>query len=73
MHKRKKFLIYPPNYKPGDGYKTCSSKLQAWKIAVKLGEGAGVDVCVQTHDKPFSGWTSSIGPTPLWEVKSPCA
>lgn len=65
MHKRKQFLIYPSNYKPGDGYKTCSSKFQAKKIAkkiaVKSGNGASIGVHVRTYEKPFSDWVSSVG------------
>jgi hypothetical protein len=68
MHKRKAFLIYPPNYKPGDGFKLRHSKFQAWKVAIHMGGGACVDVCVKTHPARGSHWTSSIGPKPLWEV-----
>jgi hypothetical protein len=70
MHRRKKFLIYPPNYKPGEGYKVRHSKFQAWKEAVRMGAGAGVDVCVQIHPAARKNWISSTGPTPVWEVSS---
>ena len=61
MHKRKKFLIYPPNYKPGDGFKVRHSKFQAWKVAMRMGIGAGIDVCVHIHPAARKNWTSSQG------------
>ncbi len=70
MHRRKTFLIYPPNYKPGDGYKVRHSKFQAWKVAVRMGAGASVDVCVQIHPAARKNWISSTGPAPVWEVSS---
>ena len=70
MHTRKKFLIYPPEYKPGDGYKIRYSKLQAWKVAVKLGAGAFIDEEVYKHPKRCHAWTSSrLGR--LWETVAP--
>lgn len=68
MHRRKEFVIYPPKYKPGDGYIIRYSKYQAWKVAVRMGAGACVDVCVKTHKARLTDWTSDTGPTPLWEV-----
>lgn len=59
MHRRKKFLIYPPNYKPGDGFVVRSSKLQAWKAARRMGVGASVDVGIQIHPARGKSWTSS--------------
>lgn len=35
MHRRKKYVVYPPNYKPGDGFVIRKSKFQAWKTAVR--------------------------------------
>ena len=61
MHRRKQFLIYPPNYKPGDGYKVRYSKRQAWKVAVRMGVGASVDVSVHIHPGRCEGWISSSG------------
>jgi hypothetical protein len=60
MHTRKQFLIYPPNYKPGDGFETRYSKFQAWKVALKMGEGAEIDVCVHKHPARFHDWVSSF-------------
>jgi hypothetical protein len=67
MHRRKRFLIYPPNYQPGDGYLVRYSKFQAWKAGVRLGAGAAIDVSVHTHPAPFKNWTSSAGRV-LWNV-----
>ena len=68
MHSRKVFLIYPPNYKPGDGYKVRHSKRQAWRVAVRMGEGASVDVETQTHPAPRTRWTSSVS-RHLWVLE----
>jgi len=68
MHNRKEFIIYPPNYKPGDGFKVRKSKRQAWKVAVKMGVGASVDVCTQSHEAPRTFW-KACGSSPLWTVK----
>ena len=67
MHTRKQFLIYPPNYKPGDGYKVRHSKRQAWKVAIRFGGGASVDVCVHRHARKHTGWISSTS-FALWTV-----
>ena len=67
MHTRKKFLIFPPDYKPGDGYLVRHSKLQAWKAAIKMGAGAGVDVSVQKHPRRCHEWISSRLDM-LWEI-----
>lgn len=71
MHRRKQFLIYPPNYNPNATpyrkYKVRHSKRQAWKVAVKMGEGASVDVSVQTHPARGKDWKSSSSYA-LWEV-----
>jgi hypothetical protein len=32
--------VYPPCYRPGDGYKVVYSVLQAKKVALKMGPGA---------------------------------
>ncbi|MGZ8953864.1 MAG: hypothetical protein ACXW0Q_04205 [Methylovulum sp.] len=61
MHRRKRFLIYPPNYKPGDGFLVRHSKLQAWKAATRMGVGACVDVSVHTHPGRRQPWNSSSG------------
>lgn len=61
MHRRKRFLIYPPNYTPGDGYVVRFSKRQAWKVAVKMGVGASVDVAVHLHPGKHKHWIESSG------------
>lgn len=68
MHTRKQFLIYPPNYQPGDGYKVRHSKRQAWKAAVRMGEGSSVDVETHTHPAPRTFWHSSTS-RPLWVLE----
>lgn len=45
MHRRKTYHIYPPRYKDSlKGAKACHSRLQAWKTAKKMGDGAIVNV-----------------------------
>ena len=66
MHRRKRFLIYPKNYKPGDGFVIRYSKRQAWKVAVRMGEGASVDVEVNIHPARGKFWASSQQLS-LWE------
>lgn len=60
MHNRKRYLVYPPNYTPGVGYAVCFSKYQAWKVAVRMGAGASVDVLTHTHPGRCKDWTSSV-------------
>ena len=59
MHRRKKYLIYPPYYQPGDDFDVRYSKLQALKVAVKMGTGASVDVSICIHPARCKQWTSS--------------
>lgn len=66
MHRRKKFLIYPRDYKPGDGFVIRYSKRQAWKVAVRMGEGASVDVEVNIHPARRKQWTHSRQCMLLW-------
>ncbi len=67
MHRRKRFLIYPPDYQPGDGYIIRYSKYQAWKSAIKLGAGSAIDIRIHIHPAPFKGWISSKGKH-LWVI-----
>ena len=60
MHRRKEYLIYPPNYVPGGGYKKRFSVLQAKKLCLKMGCGAGIDVHIHIHPGPFKSWVSSF-------------
>ena len=68
-HRHKQFLVYPPNYDPFSGkrYKVRFSKRQAWKLAVKWGAGASVDVGVSHHPAHCKDWNSSTGYA-LWTV-----
>lgn len=36
------WIVYPPNYKPGDGYKKVRFLKRAWNIACAMGKGAQV-------------------------------
>lgn len=68
MHKRKKYLIYPPGYEFGGNYKVRYSKRQAWKVAVRMGEGAEIDVEVTTYPAPRKFWISCSS-KPLWVLE----
>lgn len=59
MHRRKKYLIYPPYYQPGDSVEVRHSKRQALKAAVRMGDGASVDVSVYIHPARGKFWASS--------------
>lgn len=67
MHTRKQYLVYRPNYVPGDGYSTVYSKLQALKLALKLGDGASCDVNIQKFENKRTHWVSSSSKH-LWEL-----
>jgi len=66
MHRRKKYLIYPPYYQPGDSVEVRHSKLQALKEAVRMGDGASVDVCIDIHPARCKQWTYSRQCMLLW-------
>lgn len=66
MHRRKKFIIYPPDYQPGDSFEVRYSKRQALKEAVRMGIDASVDVSVYIHPSRGKLWTSSTQ-MGLWE------
>lgn len=67
-HVRKHFIVYPPHYDPNIGrYVVRYSKRQAWKIAIRMGVGAVVDVVLHRHPKRHTRWVSATG-KPLWEV-----
>jgi hypothetical protein len=72
-HRRKQFLVYPPEYSPHSGkrYKVRFSKRQAWKLAAKLGAGASIDVNVTHHPARATHWNSSTGYA-LWTVAPRC-
>lgn len=72
MHRRKHFLVYPPNYeafKNKISYKVVKSNLQAKKLAYKLGVGTWVVESIQSHPKKFTFWDASWS-VPLFEVVS---
>lgn len=53
MHRRKEFTVYPPDYVPGDGYKSFKSLGKAKKQAYKFGKGATIFVGVNKHRQAF--------------------
>lgn len=53
MHNRKEFIVYPPEYSPGDGYESFKSLGKAKKKAYKLGKGAMIFVGVNKHKAAF--------------------
>ena len=72
MHRRKQFLVYPPNYQPlavggGSRYRIYRSKRQAFKQAVRWGKGATVMDSIHVHPKARSSWQSSFS-TRYWEM-----
>lgn len=48
------YIVYPPNYKPGDGYVKVKNKKAALKQAIKYGTGAEVDREISTKNKRHS-------------------
>ena len=62
MHKRKKYLVYPPGYSPLVGnYKVRNSRYQALKLAEKFGLGSVVDVAIYYHQAARSKWVGVSG------------
>lgn len=41
------YVVYPPHYEPGDGYKTCKNKQAAFKQCRKKSFGVGSEVVRQ--------------------------
>jgi hypothetical protein len=67
MHRRKRFLVYPPDYKPGRGrYKVTHSKYQAMKMARRMGDGSEVDESVHVHPSRCKPWCSAGGTGREW-------
>ena len=59
------YLVYKPNYIPGDGYHKVDTKRKAFKLAVKLGSGAEVHQDCKTKHHDGSGMWGSLD---CWEV-----
>ena len=59
---RKRFVVYKPNYKPGDGYKIVYSWFQAIKLCKKWGIGS--QICV---DRLKGG--TRIGRLSFWNTE----
>jgi hypothetical protein len=69
MHRRKEFLVYPPNYDPMAGgirYRTFKSKRQAWKQACRWGVGTNIMESVHVHRAPRKHWESSRAERDWW-------
>lgn len=67
-HRRKTWLVYPPNYTPGQQrFRTFYSKRKAFKCALRWGSGASVMNAIHVHPKPRTHWQSSFS-TGEWEV-----
>jgi len=58
MHRRKRWLVYPLDYSPGDGYTQHTSRGAAIKKAQRQG-GGSIDVVVHVHPSKGAMWTSS--------------
>lgn len=54
-----KWIVYPPNYKPSDGYKKYQNLNKAWRYACQLGVGAEVvqDKKVSKRDGSSSSYS----------------
>lgn len=70
MRKRKEFIIYPPDYKPGDGFKVRKSKRQANKVADHWGAGAEVWVCI-VRVRPTNKYDAGFSQLHLYSLKAP--
>lgn len=67
-HKRKQYLVYPPNYSFPMKYYMCYSKIQAWKQAKRLGVGAEVSISINRHPKSHTSREGSEF-KPLYSVE----
>ena len=69
MHRRKRFVVYPPNYQPLTRmrYRVFRSKRQALKQARRWGTGATMMDAIYIHPKPRTSWQSSFS-TGIWEL-----
>jgi hypothetical protein len=66
-HRRKTYIVYPPNYVPPMKYYLRYSKLQAWKLSRNLGVGAHVSISINRHPKNHAQWEGSEF-KPLYDV-----
>lgn len=57
MHRRVEYIVYPPNYSAGDGFKRAWSWRQAKKLVI---HGSEVHRCVHVHPRPRASWTASF-------------
>lgn len=57
-HRRKTFLVYPPNYSPGDGFKEVKTVKAAKREAAKMGSGANVTESIEVYKTSHSCWVS---------------
>lgn len=69
---RKKWICYPPNYRPGDGYEIVRSNLQAKKTLVRLGVGAEAVPCFLRWGRDGScSWWNNEGRPELHYFEEP--
>lgn len=61
MHRRKRFLVYPPGYAPlgSRRYVVCASLRQAKITARRMGAGAEIDEAICVHLRKHTQWVSS--------------
>lgn len=57
---KKSWIVYPPNYKPGDGYFKVPFLKDAWNKACSLGVGAQCRLVVEHNKRERNkrGWSS---------------
>jgi hypothetical protein len=66
-----RYLIYPPNYNPGDGYKEAKTSDEAVRIGIRFGIGA--EIHQVRYARPgvkrcnFDRWTS-CGTIKTWTI-----
>lgn len=68
MHRRKEFIVYPPDYVPlVDKYKMAKSKRQAWKLANR--KGCEVHENIYVHPAKHKNWISFGGEGRVWYIE----
>lgn len=56
---KRSWVVYPPNYKPGDGYFKIPFLKDAWNKACSLGEGSYIRLDIEKiYRNGNSRWTS---------------
>jgi len=68
-HRRKEFVVYPPNYQPGDGFIKVRTVKAAKKQCRKYGIGSSVMPWIHQHPSRCKPWQTSWTMN-LWEYGS---